>query len=129
LATHGPLRPETEGPEVHNLRCSNVPVENATALAAVLALGQRLGSDDPALGARLRSTAWIDFHKLDPGTCNRRALRSTAPTARFTWASDGAILAGRPPCLPACPRAIGVVAIDGPGTDEASITVLKRQIE
>ena len=49
--------------------------------------------------------------------------------ARFTWASDGAILAGRPPCLPACPRAIGVVAIDGPGTDEASITVLKRQIE
>ena len=61
--------PETEGPEVHNLRCSNVPVENATALAAVLALGERLGSDDPALGARLRSAAWIDFHKLDPGTC------------------------------------------------------------
>src|SRR5262249_8780239 len=48
----------TEGPEVHNLRCSNVPVENATALAAVLALGQRLCSDDPALGASLRSAAF-----------------------------------------------------------------------
>jgi hypothetical protein len=61
--------PETEGPEVHNLRCSNVPVANATAFAGVLALGQRLCSDDPALGARLRRAAWIDFHKLDPGTC------------------------------------------------------------
>src|SRR5215831_10343166 len=62
--------PETEGPEVHNLRCSNVPVEDATAFAAVLALGQRLCSDDPALGARLRSAAWIDLHKDDPGTCS-----------------------------------------------------------
>jgi len=35
---------------VHNLRCSNVSVENATAFAAVLALGQRLCSVDPALG-------------------------------------------------------------------------------
>ena len=46
---------------MHNLRCSNVPVEDATAFAAVLALGQRLCSDDPALGARLRSAAWQGF--------------------------------------------------------------------
>src|SRR5215470_11700357 len=47
--------PETEGPEVHNLRCSNVPVENATAFAAVLALGQRLS----ACWSWLNSTASI----------------------------------------------------------------------
>jgi|AmaraimetP72IA01_FD_contig_31_4773299_length_408_multi_4_in_0_out_0_1 hypothetical protein len=57
----------SERPEVHNLRCSNVPVENATAFAAVLALGPSC-SEDPAPGARLRSAAWIDFQKLDPGT-------------------------------------------------------------
>src|SRR5690606_20007643 len=60
--------PETEGPVMHDHRSSNVPVEAASAIAAVLALGQRLCSDRPAFRTRLRSSPRIDLHQLDTGS-------------------------------------------------------------
>lgn len=48
---------------MHDYRRSNVTVENASAITAVCALGQRLDCDSPAFRARLGSSARID--KLD----------------------------------------------------------------
>src|SRR5690606_28821200 len=53
---------------MHDHRSSNVPVETAPAVTAVLALGQRLCSDRPAFRARLRSSPRIDLHQLDTGS-------------------------------------------------------------
>jgi hypothetical protein len=55
---------------MHHHRSSNVPVENAPALTAVFALGQRFCSDESALRAFLRGSSRIDLDKLDTGTCS-----------------------------------------------------------
>jgi len=55
---------------MHDHRSSNVPVETAPAVAAVLALGQRLCFDRSTFRARLRSSPRIDLHQLDTSSCS-----------------------------------------------------------
>lgn len=52
---------------MHDHRRSNVSIEAASAVAAVLALGQRLDGDDPAFRARLGSSSRIDLYELASG--------------------------------------------------------------
>jgi len=52
---------------MHDHRRSNVPVESATAVAAVLSFGQRFSGDGPALGAHLGSPTGIDFDEFATG--------------------------------------------------------------
>jgi hypothetical protein len=55
---------------MHNLCRRHVPVENRTAIAAMLPLGQSLGLDRPALRTGLRGSARIDQNNLPPSVCS-----------------------------------------------------------
>src|SRR3954447_8573573 len=63
-------RRKSECPEMHNLRRRHVPVENRTAIAAMLPLGPSLGLDRPALRTGLRGSARIDQNNLPPSVCS-----------------------------------------------------------
>ena len=52
---------------MHDHRSGNIPVENTAAVAAVYPVGQLLPRDDPALGARLGSSARIDIDEFAAG--------------------------------------------------------------
>ncbi|MDQ0547525.1 hypothetical protein QO001_006484 [Methylobacterium brachiatum] len=59
-----------EGPLVHDLSGRNVPVERASAGAAVQALAKRLDLDRAADRAGLRGASRIDQHDVGSGACS-----------------------------------------------------------
>ena len=63
-------RPKTERPEMHDPSRRHIPVERAAAVAAVNTLGKRLGADQTAFGASLRSSARIDQNDFSSSVCS-----------------------------------------------------------
>ena len=62
--------PEAKGPEVNNLRSSNVTVEDASAIAAMGSFGQRFCLDGSASRAGLGSSARINRDNLSTSICS-----------------------------------------------------------
>ena len=65
-----PVISRPKSPEMHNHRRSNIPVENSTALAAMLPFGKGLGLDRPALRTGLTCATRINQSDFSTGTCS-----------------------------------------------------------